>query len=421
MALNDRRITESGVRLHGVQSAPDRLIGNAQENKKVFDNYILTVLQGLMNGLIDDLTAKTTGKSGAAQIGIETLEGINGSTVLEALVSLKTQLDSKAAALETETELNQKADKATVAELVKSVSFDAASGIFTVTKEDGSFEEIDTALEKVTTNFRYDEETQALVLTLADGSEQRISLSAFITEAEFEDSEQLKFSVSGHKVTATVKSGSITETMLSSALLNKLMEQGSSASGSATAAAESAANAGLSASAAKQSAEEAKKDASTSAAAATEAAQSAKDATAAKKAVEDMGFAAQSIPAEDPASIRKETVNGKLNITLYVPRGQKGDAFTYEDFTEAQLKELTGPPGRDGLMGASVDGEKLKLSFSEGGGTAYRIGDGLKLDTETNTISVDTADEVEQDNTRPVTSAAVATTVGNIEAILATI
>lgn len=54
-------------------------------------------------------------------------------------------------------------------------------------------------------------------------------------------------------------------------------------------------------------------------------------------------------------------------------------------------------------------------------GAAYNIGHGLKLDESTNTLSVDTADEVEQDNTLPVTSAAVAATVGNIEVLLGTI
>ena len=56
-----------------------------------------------------------------------------------------------------------------------------------------------------------------------------------------------------------------------------------------------------------------------------------------------------------------------------------------------------------------------------GSGGGYNIGDGLKLDTETNTLSVDTADAVEKDNTKPVTSAAVYTEVGNINALLATI
>lgn len=55
------------------------------------------------------------------------------------------------------------------------------------------------------------------------------------------------------------------------------------------------------------------------------------------------------------------------------------------------------------------------------GGGGYTIGDGLKLDAATNTLSVDTATAVEKDNTKPVTSAAVYTEVGNINALLATI
>ena len=56
-----------------------------------------------------------------------------------------------------------------------------------------------------------------------------------------------------------------------------------------------------------------------------------------------------------------------------------------------------------------------------GSGGGYTIGEGLKLDAATNTLSVDTAAAVEKDNTKPVTSAAVYTEVGNINALLATI
>ena len=52
---------------------------------------------------------------------------------------------------------------------------------------------------------------------------------------------------------------------------------------------------------------------------------------------------------------------------------------------------------------------------------SYIIGDGLKLDPSTNTLSVDTAKDVEENNTLPVTSAAVYTTVGNINALLSSI
>lgn len=64
----------------------------------------------------------------------------------------------------------------------------------------------------------------------------------------------------------------------------------------------------------------------------------------------------------------------------------------------------------------------FSVSVRSGGGSGgYNIGDGLKLDPDTNTLSVDTADKVEEDNTKPVTSAAVYTEVGNINALLATI
>lgn len=51
----------------------------------------------------------------------------------------------------------------------------------------------------------------------------------------------------------------------------------------------------------------------------------------------------------------------------------------------------------------------------------YNIGSGLKLDRDTNTLSVDVATEVSEDNTLPITSAAVYTEVGNINVLLQTI
>lgn len=54
-----------------------------------------------------------------------------------------------------------------------------------------------------------------------------------------------------------------------------------------------------------------------------------------------------------------------------------------------------------------------------GGAGGYAIGDGLKV--ENGKLSVDTATAAEQDNTKPITSGAVYTAVGNINALLATI
>lgn len=71
--------------------------------------------------------------------------------------------------------------------------------------------------------------------------------------------------------------------------------------------------------------------------------------------------------------------------------------------------------------GNLVDAINEARSSGGSGGGGYTIGDGLKLDAATNTLSVDTAEIVEKDNTKPVTSAAVYTEVGNINALLATI
>ena len=63
---------------------------------------------------------------------------------------------------------------------------------------------------------------------------------------------------------------------------------------------------------------------------------------------------------------------------------------------------------------------ELGITFSDGGGGMnYIIGDGLKL--EGRTLSVDTANAVEKDNTKPVTSAAVHVQLGNVEALLKSI
>lgn len=62
-----------------------------------------------------------------------------------------------------------------------------------------------------------------------------------------------------------------------------------------------------------------------------------------------------------------------------------------------------------------------EVARTGGGGTKYQIGNGLILDAKTNTLAVDTADAVERDNAKPITSAAVYTVVGNINALLATL
>lgn len=86
------------------------------------------------------------------------------------------------------------------------------------------------------------------------------------------------------------------------------------------------------------------------------------------------------------------------------------------------MSELRGAIHAPGALTGTVSGpEGLsgRVGGGAGGGIGYRIGSGLKV--VENTLMVDAADAVEEDNTRPVTSAAVYLELGNIEALLANI
>lgn len=249
MALSDHKITDAAIAEKGVVAAPDQLSGSARTNKMLFDRLIREAVKPDYNGLIDALMAAT----GAGEIGAA-VDGLTGATIQAILNSIKTALDSKISSAVTEAALALKSDKAVTNKHIKSVELDEATGTFTFTRENGTKIVIDTALEKVAVNFTYDEDSQSLILTLADGSTETVSLAAFVTTTEFEDSGTIEWSVSGSKVKATVKEGSITDTMLSSALKAMLLGYVNRAAGSATNAAASEKNAAASAAQAREAA-----------------------------------------------------------------------------------------------------------------------------------------------------------------------
>lgn len=171
-------------------------------------------------------------------------------------------------------------------------------------------------------------------------------------------------------------------------------------------------------------------------------------ADAAVSAVTADGAAGRANAAAQSAEAIAQEVQGKLyRGELTGPKGDKGDKG---DAGPQGEKGDTGNPGvytgqnepvdsdidvwinPDGeASGGSVpfggkQGQVLtKRSDSEmdfvwmdpqGGSGGYVIGSGLKLDG--NTLSVDTAEAVEEDNTKPVTSGAVYVQLGNVEVLL---
>ena len=116
-----------------------------------------------------------------------------------------------------------KATKTEVATLVADVTFEESTGIITITKKNGSKITIDTQMEKIAINFDYNTTTQQIILTLIDGTQQYIDLSALITQYEFLDSNTVAFYIDKDgTVSAIVKEGSIEEKHLEPNYLAKI-------------------------------------------------------------------------------------------------------------------------------------------------------------------------------------------------------
>lgn len=161
-------------------------------------------------------------------------------------------IDDRVCALDT-----TKVDLAKANELVKEILWDESNGTLTVVKMNGSKAVIDTKLEKLAVNFKYDPQTQQLVITLDDGTVQNVDLSSLITEYEFLDSDTIAFEIADGKVKAIVKNGSITENKLQPNFLADIKVESAKAVASAKSAGESETNAAKSATDSKNSADRA--------------------------------------------------------------------------------------------------------------------------------------------------------------------
>lgn len=102
-----------------------------------------------------------------------------------------------------------KLDKTTAYEMVKNVTYDESTGIFTVEYLNGTTATLDTKLEKLAVNFEYDRETEKLIITNSDGTTEEVDLSALITEYEFENSSTVGFTIENGKVKAAIPDGAI--------------------------------------------------------------------------------------------------------------------------------------------------------------------------------------------------------------------
>ena len=140
------------------------------------------IVQGNLTAqAVYDVITQLANSTGADDIGAATITGVSGTTVQTVMAGLKALIDLCYTSNTTDTLLAQKETIAAANQLVKTITFNSTDGKFTITKQDGSQSIIDTDIEKTAVNFAYNPTTQALDLTLTDGSITSVSLSSFIS------------------------------------------------------------------------------------------------------------------------------------------------------------------------------------------------------------------------------------------------
>lgn len=154
------------------------------------------------------------------------------------------EIDDRVVAMDT-----TKASQVDMLQAVKSIAYDGATGVFTITFFNNTSTTIDTDLEKLAINFDYDDNPsspnyQKIIIELDDGTYKYIDLSALITEYEFNSSSTIAPTVSGSgSVSFDVIDGSITANKIQPNYLADVTAQAniaSNASSSATGSADDA-------------------------------------------------------------------------------------------------------------------------------------------------------------------------------------
>lgn len=149
-----------------------------------------------------------------------------------------------------------KANQVDMLSAITNVTFDESTGKFTFIRHNGTMVVLDTKLEKLILNWRFDNTTQILYMVLEDGSEMPVDLSAFVTNVEFADSNTIRAVIgTDGKVGFDIIDGSITADKLEPNYLANVQLASSQAATSATSAAESAESAEASALRAEEAAD----------------------------------------------------------------------------------------------------------------------------------------------------------------------
>ena len=263
------RLTEE---VRNVSALPNVIVGQASTLKATFDE----AGSDIKNFINNFLTALET-FSAASNIG-----AMNG----ELQSNLQAIIDEFATSIAnryTKAEIDSKVSTETN-DLVKTLAIDLNTGVFTITKKDGTVETIDTTLEKVPTNFAFVEENGMyyLKVTNTDGTSTQVDVTTLFNDYTFNNTDSIAFSTvkDGNEatITAEIRDASIGIEKLSLTAVSQLEGYVSSASQSAQTATTKANEASESATSALNSANTAVNASNSAVASATSAQTSATSA-----------------------------------------------------------------------------------------------------------------------------------------------
>lgn len=384
------RLTEE---VRNVSSLPNVIVGQASTLKATFDE----AGSDIKNFINNFLTALET-FSAASNIGAKNGElESNLQAIIDEFATLIANRYTKA-------EIDSKVSTDT-GDLVKTLAINLNTGVFTITKKDGTVETIDTALEKVPTNFAFVEESGMYYLrvTNTDGTSTQVDVTTLFNDYTFNNSDSIAFTIvkDGNKATiaAEIRDASIGIEKLSLTAVSQLEGYVSSASQSAQTAIAKANEASGSATNAFNSANTAVNAANSVVNSATSAQTSANNAANSASAASSSAANAtsQATLSQSWAVGNTGTRDGENTNNAKYWAEQARDSSQGGDMTKA-----TYDANRDGVVD---DAEKL------GGQLPSYYAKSSDLSAKQDKLTIDTT--VTSGSTNPVTGGAVYNSIAN--------
>ena len=349
-------------------------------------NANFKVLEDGHNKLVDSLTEQISGIDAAIESVTE--EGGNNiklqyrnntETLNTAVGHIVTDIDNRYTKLQSDTLLAEGTNS-----LIKDVSYESNTGVFTITKKDGSKVVIDTVIEKVPASMALKEEADGsvwLVVTNQDGSVTKTNVTSLIEDTVIADSDTVVVSSSTDAVnkvttyTLNIKPNSLGLNHFNTELVTKFEET----QNAKTAAVEAKKSAEGYAAQAKQSAQSAEISAGSAGSYATNAANSAESAKtsetnasnsaseAAKSAIEAKKYAGTGNTEalvkhiEDKNNPHQVT---KEQLGFYISDGEPVGAETGDVWLDTSLNATGESGGSGGSSSGSAKQEPLVVEFT---------------------------------------------------------